>query len=186
MNSIKLLSLFVAALAAACASTAAPTQAEISEEVVLKSTVQAVNAETREITLERQDGAKVVIVAGPEVRNFAQIAVGDTVKARYRVTLSAQRLESGEAGSKPAAKVAVGVAAPGSKPGVDIEAGAEVTVTVETVDTKKHIVVFTGPEGGLHSVRAQRDEGRRFVSGLKAGDRVKLAYTEAVGLSVEE
>ena len=85
---MKLLPMFVAALAAGCASTPAPTKAEISEEIVLESTVQAVNAETREITLERQDGTKVVMVAGPEVRNFAQIAVGDTVRARYRVTLT--------------------------------------------------------------------------------------------------
>ena len=59
-------------------------------------------------------------------------------------------------------------------------------MTVETVDTGKHIVVLTGSDGELHSVRAQRDEGRRFVEGLKAGDRIKLAYTEAVALSVEE
>jgi Cu/Ag efflux protein CusF len=186
MNSIKLLSLFVAALAAACASTAAPTQAEISEEVVLKSTVQAVNAETREITLKHEDGATVVIVAGPGVRNFAQIAVGDTVKARYRVSLSAQRLKPDDAGSESGAEVTVGVTEAGRKPGVRVKVGAEVTVTVETVDTKQHIVVFTGPEGELHSVRAQRDEGRRFVSGLKTGDRVKIVYTEAVALSVEK
>lgn len=183
---MRLLPLFVVALAAACASTAAPDRAEISEEVALESTVQAVNAETREITLQREDGARVVIVAGPAVRNFAQIEVGDTVRARYRVTLSAERLKPDETGSEPTAGVAVGVAEAGSKPGISIGAGAEVTVTVETVDTKKHIVVFTGPEGELHSVRAQRDEGRHFVAGLKSGDRVKLAYTEAIALSVEK
>ncbi|MHC4816539.1 MAG: hypothetical protein ACYTF8_00565 [Planctomycetota bacterium] len=183
---MKLFSLFVAALAAACASTAAPKQAEISEEVVLESTVRAVDAETREFTLERQDGTKVVIVAGPEVRNFAQIAVGDTVKARYRVSLSAERLEADDPGKEPTAGVTVGVAEAGSKPGASIKVGAEVTVAVETVDTKQHIVVFTGPEGKLHSVRAQRDIGRRFIAGLKTGDRVKLVYTEAVALSVEE
>ncbi len=186
MNSMKLFSMFVAALAAGCASTAAPTQAHISQEIVLKSTVRAVNAETREITLERQDGTKVVLVAGPELRNFAQIDVGDTVMARYRESLSALRLKPGEAGPEPTAGMAVGVAEAGSKPGVGIAAGVAVTVTVESVDTKRHIVVFTGPTGELRSVRAQRDEGRRFISGLKPGDRVKLVYTETVALTVEE
>lgn len=186
MGSMKLFPLFVAALAVGCASTGAPTQAEISEEVVLESTVQAVNAETREITLEQEDGTKVLIVAGPDVRNFAQIDVGDTVKARYRVSLAAKRLEPGEAESERATGVTVGVAEAGRKPGVSVKVGNEVTVTIESVDTKQHIVVFTGPEGKLHSVRAQRDEGRRFISGLKTGDRVKLVYTEAVALSVEE
>jgi hypothetical protein len=187
MNSMKLLPLFVATLAVGCASTGAPKRAEISEEVVVQSTVKAVSAETREITLERPDGTKVVVIAGPQVRNFAQIDVGDKVKARYRVSLSAERLEKDETGPETAAEVTVGVAKPGSKPGASVEVGAEVTVTVQSVDKKQHIVVFTGPGGDeLHSVRAQRDEGRRFVSGLKVGDRVRLAYTEAVALSVEE
>ncbi len=188
---MKLLPMFVAALAAGCASTPAPTKAEISEEIVLESTVQAVDAETREITLERQDGTKVVMVAGPEVRNFAQIAVGDTVRARYRVTLTAHRLKPDEVAPEPTVGLAVGVAEKGAKPGIGIGAGLEVTVTVQSVDTKQHIVVFTGPAGEgpageLHSVRAQRDEGRRFIAGLKVGDRVKLVYTEAIALTVEE
>ncbi len=186
MNSMKLFPMFIAALAAGCASTEAPTQAEISQEIVLKATVRAVNAQTREITLERQDGTKVVIVAGPAVRNFAQIAVGDTVKARYRESLSAQRLRPDEVGPERTVGMTVGVAEAGSKPGVSVGADAAVTVTVESVDTKAHIVVFTGPTGELRSVRAQRDEGRRFISGLKPGDRVKLVYTETVALTVEE
>jgi len=184
--SMRVFPLVVMALVVGCASTKAPTQAKISQEVVLASSVRAVNAETREITLERKDGTTVVIVAGPEVRNFAQIEVGDTVKARYRESLSALRLKPGEVEPDPVAEIAVGVAEPGGKPGVGIGTGAIVVVTVESVDTKSHIVVFSGPTGGLRSVRAQRDEGRRFISGLKRGDRVKLVYTEAVALTVEE
>lgn len=176
----------LAALNAGCASLTAPDRAEISQEVVLNSTVQAVNAETREITLQREDGTAVVIVAGLEVQNFAQIDIGDTVKAIYRESLSARRLAKDEIGTEPIAGVAVGVAEPGSKPGVGIETGAAMTVTVESVDTKQHIVVFTGPAGELRSVRAKRDEGRRFIAGLKSGDRVQLVYTEAVALTVEE
>jgi hypothetical protein len=175
-----------AALMAGCASTQAPTRAEISQEVVLESQVRAVDPVTREITLERQDGTQVVIVAGPEVRNFAQIEVGDTVKAQYRESLSAQRLEPGEVGPEPVAELGVGVAEAGSKPGVGIGAGVAVTVTVETVDAKHHIVVFTTPDGDVRTVQAEREEGQNFIAGLKPGDRVVLIYTEAAALTVEE
>jgi hypothetical protein len=148
--------------------------------------VQAVDAETREFTLLREDGTQVVIIAGPEVRNFAQIEVGDKVRARYRVSLAAVRLKPEDEGSEPTAGVTVGVAELGSKPGVSVKVGAEVTLTVESVDTKQHIVVLGASDGKLHSVRAQRDEGRRFIKGLKTGDRVKIIYTEAVGLAVEK
>jgi hypothetical protein len=59
------------------------------------------------------------------------------------------------------------------------------TVSVKSVDRKLNIVVFTDPSGELHAVEAERDEGKRFVAGLKAGDRVELIYTEALALSVE-
>ena len=184
--SITLLATFVIALAIGCGSTTGPKQAQISQEVVLSSSVKAVNADTREITLEREDGTQVVVVAGPDVRNFDQIDVGDTVKARYRESLSAVRLDPDEVALEPTAVVAAEVAEAGTKPGVGIGAGAAVTVTVQSVDTDQHIVVFSGPSGELRSVRAQREEGQRFVDGLKPGDRVDLVYTEAAALTVEE
>ncbi|NUN52907.1 MAG: hypothetical protein HUU06_09010 [Planctomycetaceae bacterium] len=56
---------------------------------------------------------------------------------------------------------------------------------VVTVDAAKHVVSFTDPDGTLRVVKAEREEGRKFVAGLKAGDRVEIIYTEGVLLGVE-
>ena len=39
----------------------------------------AIDAHTRDVTLKRSDGSIFNITCGPEVRNFAQLALGDTV-----------------------------------------------------------------------------------------------------------
>lgn len=175
-----------AALIASCSSTPeAPTQAQITDEVAVEATILAVDKASRELTLQRSDGTSVVVVAGPEVRNFDQIEAGSKVTARYVVSLSARRLGPDDPGTQPTAGVAAARAKPGELPGAAIGAGVELTVVVKSVDLEQHLVVFTDPDGVIHAVEAQRDEGRRFIAGLKPGDRVELVYAEALALAVE-
>lgn len=180
------LSLLAAPLAAACATTSeAPTKARITDEVAVQAAVVSVDRVSREVTIERPDGTRLTLVAGPEVRNFEGIEAGDTISARYAVSLSARRLAEDEAGTPPTAGVAAGRAAPGERPAGAIGAGVVMTVVVNSVDRSRHEVVFTDPDGRTHTVQAERDEGKRFVEGLKPGDRVELAYAEAVVVAVE-
>jgi hypothetical protein len=176
----------IIALVSSCTSTPyGPKQAEITQEVSVAAKVIAVDAATREVTLDREDGARIVIVAGPEVRNFDQIRAGDTVTARYMQSLSARVLAPGEAGAEPSMAIGAGRAEAGQRPAGGFGAGFTLTVTVESVDRQKHMVVFTDPADDPHVVRAQREEGKRFVDGLKLGDRVELVYAEAVAVSIE-
>lgn len=178
--------LLFAALIAACASTSeAPTQATITDEVSVEAKILAVDKGTRELTLERADGTTVVVVAGPEVRNFDQIEAGQKVVARYVVSLTARRLAADEADTEAAVEVGAARAAPGELPAGAIGADVRMTVVVQSVDKQRHIVTYTDPSGVLQAVEAERDEGRRFIAGLEPGDRVELVYTEALVLAVE-
>ena len=178
--------LLATALLASCASTPeAPTQASISDEVAVEATILAVDKAARELTLQRSDGTQVVVVAGPEVRNFDQIQAGNKVSARYIVSLSVRRLAPDEPDTEPSLGVGAGRAEPGQAPAGVIGADVALTVVVKSVDLAQHLVVFTDPEGRIHAVEAERDEGRRFIAGLKAGDRVELVYGEALVLAVE-
>src|SRR4051812_45918630 len=60
--------------AAKPAATPPAMQRETLDEV--SATVTAVNSTTREITLKGEDGRTGSYVAGPEVKNFAQIKAG--------------------------------------------------------------------------------------------------------------
>src|SRR5688500_16880866 len=47
------------------------------------ATVEAIEASSRTITLKKPDGTFVTTVAGPEVKRFAEIKLGQTVNAKY-------------------------------------------------------------------------------------------------------
>jgi hypothetical protein len=178
--------LLASVLIGACSSTPkAPTQAQITDQVSVEATVLAVDEASRELTIERPDGTRVVVVAGPEVRNFDRIEAGDKVKADYILTLSARLLGSDEPDTQPTAALGAARAERGQDPAGAIGAGIALTVKVTSVDVEQHLVVFTDPSGAIHAVQAEREEGRRFIAGLKPGDRVELAYGEAVVLSVD-
>ncbi len=174
-----------ASLIAGCASTpTAPRHAQVTDEVSAEASVLGVNKASRDITIQRPDGEILVIVAGPAVRNFDQIKAGDKVVAQYTVSLAARVLAAGEPDTAPVAGLAAGRAETGQMPAGAIGAGVALTVKVQSVDKAQHIVTFTGPDGRMHVMRAQRDEGKEFVDGLKSGDRVELIYKEAVAISV--
>jgi len=181
-----LISVLTAMLLVGCATTPeAPKEAKISDEVTAQATVVGIDKENRALTLERPDGSYVQVVAGPEIRNFDQIVVGNTVTARYVVSLSARRLDPDEPDIEPSVGVAAGRAEPGQAPAGAIGADMAITVVVKSVDIDQHVVTFTDPGGVLHAVEAERDEGKAFVKGLKPGDRVELNYEEVLVMAVE-
>ena len=49
--------------------------------------VEAINQETREVSLRKEDGELVQMVIGPEARNLAQVKKGDRVTVTYEVVL---------------------------------------------------------------------------------------------------
>jgi hypothetical protein len=186
-NLLRAIPLCAATLVVGCSSTPKePERARIVHEVTAEASVRSVDAATRMIELERADGARILVIAGPEVRNFDQIAVGDTVTARYAETISARQLGPNEIALEPGVIVAAGAAEAGARPAVAIGAGLALTVTVESLDFNENLIVFTDPSGALHAVRPQTGTGRTFIKKLKVGDRVELMFTEEVMLSVEK
>ena len=54
-----------------------------SQMKVETGVVEAIDAATRAVTLKKADGTFVTTVAGPDVKRFAELKVGDKVTARY-------------------------------------------------------------------------------------------------------
>ena len=47
------------------------------------ATIEAIDVPSRTVTLKKPDGTFVTVVAGPDIKRFAEIKVGDKVAARY-------------------------------------------------------------------------------------------------------
>jgi hypothetical protein len=59
------------------------------------------------------------------------------------------------------------------------------TVVIESVDTTANTVTFTRSDGAVRTVAVESPEGREFIKGLKKGDHVEVAYTEALAIEVK-
>jgi hypothetical protein len=161
-------------------------RARLSSEFAATAEVVALDPAERLVTLRREDGSSFRVKAGEEVRNFAQIAVGDKLRLRYKETLVAALLPPGADPGHAEAALAAARAEPGEKPGAGVGSGFSLRVRIESLDREHEIVVFSLPTGELLARRVVTAEGRDFVEGVKIGDLVQLTYTEALVLSIEE
>ena len=165
---------------------AAPHRAEISETRNASARVESVDQARRTLVLKNEKGDTMRVLAGPEVRNFAQISAGDTVRVAYQASLAVELKKPDETSPALTIDAAAGRAAPGSAPAAAAGAAVTMTVRIESVDLERNIVVVEPPGGGLEAIDVKRPEGREFIRGLKPGDRVQITYTEAVALRVDK
>jgi hypothetical protein len=173
-------------LLAACAKEPAPVSIEGTEEV--SATVEAIDVNTRMVVLRESDGPEFALLVPEEVRNLAQVKVGDRVVTRYRESLGAQLRKRGDGSGDtqaPAVSTTAARAADGAKPSLTSSTETSQTVRITNVDKKNHIVSFYGSDGLARVLPVRTPQGQEFIAGLEAGDEVELTYTEAVAMSVE-
>jgi len=173
----------VAALAATSAS--AQESVQISETQEISATIIAVDQELRLVTMRGPQGNLTTIEAGPEVRNLAQVEVGDTLRVVYEQTYIAT-LTGAEVAS-PVTDVSVGAvrAEEGAQPGAAVGTMSTIMVTIESIGPDGRSATFRGPDGRLQAIDVQTEEGREFSRGLNTGDVVQLTYAEALAIMVE-
>jgi len=162
-----------------------PKPVSIEDATTVSATIEAVDAAHRMITIHVEGEEPATIEAGPEVKNFDQIKVGDQVVVTYYEALAAELKKPGEVPSGVNEQVAAGTAKPGEKPAALVGHEVKTKVIITEVDKKAHTVSFVGPYGKIRTVTAERPEGKEFVSKLKKGDEVEVTYTEALAISVE-
>ncbi len=174
------------ALLSGCASPSptppAPFMIESAKQV--EATVVGIHAERRLLALRGAEGHSLTVEAGPSVRNFEQIQVGDRVVAVYQEAIGFA-LQSPGVAAAPEAGLVVGRAAPGQRPAAVAGRFARTTVVIESIDPKSHTVTFKGQDGLTRAVPVATQEGREFASRLRPGDRVDVTWEEAVAISVE-
>lgn len=151
------------------------------------ATVEAINVQTRIVTL-RGEGDKVsVFEVGENVVNLPQVKVGDQVAVKYYKALAAQIKPKGSAQSTDV-KYDGGAARAeaGQLPGMLAAATVSADVRIEAIDLKTNTVSFTGPAGVLRKTQVLNPELQKLLPGLKAGDIVELTYFEGLAASVEK
>ncbi len=158
-----------------------PGAVGVAQTVKVTATITAIDKATREVTLKGPQGKEVSLIAGEQVKNFAQLKVGDQVNIEY---VEALTLELKKGSTAPVARTEQAAVA-GAKPG-ETPAGAggrQVKITAEVValDAKTQVVTLRGPKRTV-DLKVRDPEQFKLIA---KGDRVEATYTEAMAVAVE-
>ncbi len=173
----------LAALAASGAS--AQESVQVSETQEISATIIAVDQELRLVIVRGPEGNLTTIEAGPEVRNLAQVEVGDTIRVVYEQAFIATLTNAEVASSVTDAAVGAVRAEAGEMPGGAVGTMSTMTVTIESIGPDGRSATFRGPDGQLQAIDVRREEGREFARGLNPGDVVQMTFAEALAIMIE-
>jgi ribosomal protein L6P/L9E len=166
---------------AAVVAASAPGQATLAASVTVSASVEAIDKATRQVTLKGPKGNLNTVTAGPDVRNFDQIKVGDMVTVRYVEALTLTLKKGGKELRGMTETPVAARAAAGERPAGVVANQTEVTANVIAVDAKTQTVTLKGPK---QTVELRVPDPGQFKL-IKVGDQIQAVYTEAVALSVD-
>jgi hypothetical protein len=172
-----------ALLAALCVPAALAGQTKTQSEMATTTfTIVAIDQTNRIVTVKGKDGYTDSVYAGPDVKRFNELKVGDTVTVRYHESVVFQVRKPGDAepaGRGGDTKVTRGT---GPKPGATVSRQMTATVTIQAIDLRVPSVTIKGEDGAVSSFKV---EDKKNLEGFKVGDRVQITYTQAYAVSVE-
>ena len=147
----------------------------------LNARVTAIDAVKRTVTDVGANGNSTTFVCGPEVRNFAQIRVGDQLKVRLTDLLSGAEADSTNP-SPDGSSTLLLLAPKGAMPATAVVETTQITATITGIDTLRHIASLRFPDGSLHhyAVRPDVDLKSRHL-----GDKVVIRKTMATAIWVQ-
>jgi len=168
------------------AAVAAPQEKpSLSESITMtaEAKVTAVNHETRQVTIQDAAGESFTFIASDEVRNLAQVEVGDMLVVEYMEAIDIQVLEPGQAELGVSEAAAAARAELGEKPGGAAISETVLVVVIEAIDKANETVTLKGPEGNSKTVKVRNPANLDKVA---IGDKVMITYTESLAIVVTE
>jgi hypothetical protein len=174
-----------ALLLAACGGMITGPTATRENLLTASATVESVDASTRDVALrDNVTGETFSVRAGPEVRNFGQLAPGDVVEVDYYEAVTLSMAGPGTP-SDPETAVVAGRAPAGEAPGGVAVVSTTMVVTMSNYDEDSGIATFLLPDGTLTRTRVA-PEMRGFAETTSPGDRVEVTLTEAIAVGIVE
>lgn len=144
-----------------------------STQIRAAAEVLAIDMPTRTLTLRREDGNTLTVVADRRVGNLAQVSVGDIVIAQYghARAISLKKPISGETAASP-------------PPATTTKSPPRRTLVADiiAIDDRTGQATLKGVSGGIVDVVFRN---RKVLSKVRIGDRVQLEYTDAVATAIK-
>ena len=154
-----------------------------SQSITISAVVEAIDHETRVVTVRKPDGDAVTFTASDEARNLDQVEVGDVLIAEYIESVSIEVMANDGMEADAAEVSAMARTKKGEMPGIAAMDAMVVTATVEEINLEMNTFKLKGPDGTVNEYVARNPENlKRAV----VGDLVVITVTEALAITVVE
>ena len=160
--------------------TAATASAEDRDQR-LSARVQAISRKNRILTLKFPDEKVAKIKGANEVRNFDDIGVGDTIKARFKTLVEVFPVNPTGKPLWPEIEE-IKKAPKGTKPGTAILRPYEFQGVVTSLDPATRAIGIKGPAGKRVEVTEKPDLTR--FNEIKTGDTVVARFVETTAIDI--
>lgn len=154
-----------------------------SQSVTATARVEALNQETREVTLLLEDGSLFTSQVSDEARNLDQVSVGDIVYAHYTESISIRVVENDGAEPETVVQEELARTGEGKMPGVAATESAVTTAIVEEINIEERTFKLREPDGEVRQYRALNPENLRRAN---VGDKVITTVTTSVVITVDK
>jgi hypothetical protein len=153
------------------------------QSMTVSAVVEAIDHESRIVTLRKPDGEAITFTASDEVRNLDQVDIGDILIAEYVETVSIKVMANDGMEADAAAVSAMARTDEGEMPGFAAMDAMVATATVEEINLESNTFKLKGPEGRVNEYVARNPENLKRAM---VGDLVVITVTAAVAIAVEE
>lgn len=159
----------------------APGKAVAAQTVKITATITAIDKASRDVTLKGPQGNEMTVTAGPEVKNFDKLKVGDQVDMQYVEALTLELKKGGGMVVGRTEKADAVGAKKGETPGGAVGRQVTIVADVVAVDPAKQTVTLKGPKQTVDLRVADPEQFKRIAK----GDQVEAKFTQAFAIAVE-
>ncbi|AOX99462.1 hypothetical protein [Jeongeupia sp. USM3] len=171
-----------AAIPAWAADGAAVPLVVLKEEDKLTVQIAAIDAAKRKLTVKLPSGELADVDAGPEVRNFDQLKVGDKVTTRIGVAIAYELLKGGAGVRGTTESTDAARSAPGERPGGGWVKTETLAADVVAVDRKTSRVKLKTPDSKIVEANVKNPAALEQIA---VGDQIEVTLRRSIAISVE-
>lgn len=130
----------------------------ILEEEIVKATVVGIDRRKRTVTLQDEKGNRRTVQDPPDMRNFAQLEIGDRVTVTKKMQSTISLLEPGEVDMESKEGAAMILTPPeGSKPGLLVASTNTSIAVVKALDSEAHTATLQFADGTTKTYKVRPD-----------------------------
>ncbi|HEY1587427.1 MAG TPA: hypothetical protein VGH63_17140 [Polyangia bacterium] len=159
-----------------------PSSSTVGQVMSASATVEKVNLQKRDVSLKDSDGNEFVVNVPAEVSRLDAVKKGDRVSVTYKQSL-ALSLKKGGTMSAPS-ETQMSERNAGNLPGGSMGRQISAAVKVTKVDPENNKITFRDSSGTIDTINVTDPAMQSDLKQLKAGDKIRATYTEAVAMSV--